>query len=394
MITLEALPDHATTSKPHVLDLCSITREARETPPICRARTSDGGHAWLVTRHEYAKKLLQDDRLRKDPAPDENKADSDKPDLLKILMRDDYHDEAGSEQEQANARKLIHPQLAPRRVLNLRPRMEALVEEMLDALVSKGAAADLHADFSVPFVRTALGEVLGIPPADREWSVEMISRAANLGDPESASAAAETFAGFLHELMASRRTDPGDDLLSRVSVSDQENVVTKVMVVMVAGFASMVTQIDTGFLLFATHPEQREALARDPGLLPKAADEVLRTTGSLMLPRFARQDVEIGGVTIPANEMMLLDLTLANFDDEAFDRPERFDITRSPNPHLSFGHGPWTCTGAALARVQLQAIFGGLFDRLPTVHPAGPLDQLRKSADEFIGGIDDLLVSW
>ncbi|WP_235883483.1 cytochrome P450 [Saccharopolyspora elongata] len=122
----------------------------------------------------------------------------------------------------------------------------------------------------------------------------------------------------------------------------------------------------------------------------------LRTAerGGPGLPRYAREDVEIGGVTIRAGEAVLLDTTLANFDGSAFEEPDRFDVTRAPNPHLAFAHGPWHCLGAPLARIELRTVFASLLPRFPSLRLAVPVEELRLSADSFTSKLVELPVTW
>ncbi|WP_378742955.1 cytochrome P450 [Nocardia brasiliensis] len=113
-----------------------------------------------------------------------------------------------------------------------------------------------------------------------------------------------------------------------------------------------------------------------------------------MLPRYARADIELGDVTIRAGDLVLLDITAANIDPRAFTEPDRFDVTRAPNHHLAFGHGPWHCIGAPLARMQLQVVFAGLVTRFPTLRLAVPVSRIPVTASVLDRGIAELPVTW
>jgi cytochrome P450 monooxygenase len=392
MTTSEALPTHATSEIPHVLDVDSHLRELREMPPVRRVHTLTGDEAWLVTGYAECRQLLLDTRLgRSHPDPSSMPQYAGNPMFDLVLAGD--HDT--SDEVHARVRAMLKPHFTPRRALDLRTRLEALADTMLDALVSKGPPADLHADFSVPFALRAICELLGVPVADRERCAELLSGLGNVADQQVARASMEEFHTYLRDLAAAKRADPDDGVLSALCAqTDDEEIAALAVLLMFTGLGSMVSQIDYGFLLWAINPEQREKVTRNPELLPKAVDEVLRMVGTLTLRRYARQDLEIHHVTIRTNELVLLDLTLANFDDQVFDHPERFDIGRSPNPHLTFSHGAWSCLASALVRVELQAAFGRLFARLPAVRPAVPLDQLRSTYDQISSGIADLQVTW
>ncbi len=392
MTAPSALPTHANSDKPHVLDVVSHLRELREMPPVHRVRTLTGDEAWLVSGYADCRKLLLDTRLgRSHPDPSTMPQYAGNP-MFDLVMAGD-HD--ASDEAHARVRAMLKPHFSPRRTLDLHTRLEALADVMLDVLDSKGPPADLHADFSVPFALRAICELLGVPVADRERCAELLSGMGNVADPQGARASMEAFQAYLRDLVARKRADPDDGMLSALCAqTDDEEIAALAILLMFTGLGSIVSQIDYGFLLWMTNPAQREKVIRNPALLPKAVDEVLRLVGTLTLRRYARQDIEIHDVTIRANELVLLDLTLANLDDQVFDHPERFDIERSPNPHLTFSHGAWSCLASALVRVELQAAFGRLFARLPTIRPAVPLDQLRSSFDQMSSGIDNLQVTW
>jgi pentalenolactone synthase len=164
-----------------------------------------------------------------------------------------------------------------------------------------------------------------------------------------------------------------------------------------AGHETTVTQIDLGMLLLLTNPDQRALLQRDPSLAPRVAEEVLRrapTSRTGVVVRYAASDVELGGVTIPSGDLLLIGISAANRDDRAFEAPDRFDITRERRAHLGFGYGRHFCVGAPLARVELQCVFGTLFQRFPTLDLAVPFEAIRERTDLLTGGVEELPVTW
>ncbi len=173
-----------------------------------------------------------------------------------------------------------------------------------------------------------------------------------------------------------------------------------------AGHKTAVAAIDKGVLLLLANPVAREGLQQDPMLLPRAVEEILRlpspvepprgtpASGLPGLPRYARADVEVDGVTIRAGDLVLLDLHSANLDDRVFPAPEAYDPTREQHPHLTFGHGPHYCIGAPLARIELQCLFGTLFRRFPTLRLAVPVEELRPRSHLLAGGLVELPVTW
>ena len=154
--------------------------------------------------------------------------------------------------------------------------------------------------------------------------------------------------------------------------------------------------IDTGTLQLLANPDQWQALLDDPSLVAAAVEEILRVsgTGGGGVPRWARTDIEVGGVTIRAGEAVLLDLGAANHDERQFGCPARFDIARTPSSHLTFGHGTRYCLGAPLARIELQAVFVRLRQRFPTMRLAVPIEDLQTRSERLTGGLTELPVTW
>jgi pentalenolactone synthase len=167
-------------------------------------------------------------------------------------------------------------------------------------------------------------------------------------------------------------------------------------VLLFAGHETTVVRIDVGTLLLLANPDQRRALLRDRSLLPTAVEEILRLsdTGGSGVPRYARADIEIAGVTIRAGHAVILNGGAGNHDERVFADPEQFDVARHPNPHLTFGYGPRFCIGAPLARIELETVFARLVRRFPTLRLAVPMDQLSVRADLLTGGLTALPVTW
>jgi pentalenolactone synthase len=202
------------------------------------------------------------------------------------------------------------------------------------------------------------------------------------------------------ELIGRKRRAPGEDLLSDLLAAEdgglgEQQVAFIAAALLFAGHETTVARIDLGALLLMADPGQRHRLRRDPGAVPRAVEEILRVAapGGVGVPRYARTDIAIGGVTIRAGDAVLLTGTSANRDPEAFPDPDRFDVDRDPNPHLSFGHGPHYCIGAGLARVELQEVFAALPARFPAMRPAVPVASLRIR-DTLTGGLSSLPVTW
>jgi cytochrome P450 len=208
---------------------------------------------------------------------------------------------------------------------------------------------------------------------------------------------------YIHELINRKRSAPAEDVISDLVAAQPEwgyddGYIARLGAgLLFAGHETTVARIDFGTLLLTTHPEQRAALARDPELIPRAVDEILRMatpSDDDQLLRYANADIDIAGVRIKAGDAVLIALTAGNRDPEMFPDPDSFDVTRPNNGHLAFGHGAHYCIGASLARVELHEVFGALLQRMPTLRLATPLDQLELRTDVLTGGLVSLPVTW
>jgi cytochrome P450 monooxygenase len=360
--------------------VCPHLRQATQGPAVRRVRTPAGSDAWLVSGYAEVRDLLRDERLGRSHAKPAERAQYAGDATYDQVMHTDH---ALADAMHSGMRDLIKPQFTTRRMLAMQPRVERYVNEQVDALIAKGEPADLRTDFAEPLIRRVLCDVFGVPDVEAGECAELMRRAAS-GD----LAALTT---YLRRLIVVKRFRPDDSVVSRLCHTDtpEEQVVQTVMLLQFAGVGATSKQIAYGVMLLAEQSEQRDELAADPALMPSAVEELLRLSGSLSLPRYARTDIEIGGATIGAGDLVLLDLTLANYEDAVFAEPTALDMTRSPNRHLTFSYGVWTCLGAPLARMLLSVVFTTLLTRMPNVRPAGPL---ARRSGPLTGGLPDRLV--
>jgi cytochrome P450 len=383
--------------QPDLLAVPPLLRMLQAEAPITRVRTPTGDEAWHVTRYAELKQLLSDSRLgRSHPDPEHAPRISDS-----ILFGGPGGNHDTEQADHERMRALLTPFFSARRMNALRPRVEALVDGLLDALVAATPPVDLHEALSFPLPVLVICELLGVPYEDRDrfrtWSRGM----ADLHDRERAGAALAGLVGYMRQLVARKRAQPGDDVISGLCAADggtlaDDHVAFLAAVLLFAGHETTVVRIDVGTLLLLANPDQREALLREPRLVASAIEEILRAsaTGGGGLPRYPRADIDMGGVTMGAGDAVLLDIGAANHDERVFEDPERFDVERRPNPHLAFGYGPRFCIGAPLARIELQAVFERLLPRLPTLRLAVPIDRLETRDDLLTGGLAALPVTW
>lgn len=353
-------------------------RRLRDLGPLCR-----GGPAqWVVTRYAEVSALLRDRRLgREFPAQYQALSVGDGPanDFLQRIIID------RDPTEHTRLRRLMTKAMSPALVRTLAGPVGTLVEQVL-AKSRDERRFDAVADLAVPVPVIMMSELFGIPMADRdllsEWSVAL-SKAFAVFLPREERAIAHEAVVLLREymggLLAQRRRAPGADLLSRMldagegeeRLSDEE-IIDNAVFVYYAGFETTANLIATGCAALAAHPDEQARLRADRSLMPTAMEEFLRYDAPIhTTTRLALETIEIGDRKIRPGRVVVLLLASANHDERQFEDPQRLDIRRRPNPHLSFGGGVHHCLGAALARIESAAVFGRLLDLYARIEPAG-----------------------
>jgi cytochrome P450 len=274
-------------------------------------------------------------------------------------------------------RKLAVMAFTARRVRELRPRIEAITDELLDAAVAAGPTMDLIAALAFPLPITVISELLGVPHADRghirAWSRQLIDSIAMPDGLELAEQASQAFDDYMRDLIRRRRSEPGDDLISGLIAARERNdqlsedeLTAACVLLLVAGHETTVNLIGNGMLALFSHPDELRRLRDDPGLIRSAVEELLRyDSPAQAVQRVVVGEVEIGGVTLSDGERVLAMLGAANRDPDRFPEPDRLDVARADNRHLSFGNGPHFCLGAPLARLEGEIAIGALVRRLP-----------------------------
>ena len=363
--------------------------------PVHQIRTATGDAAWLVTGYEEVTRLLADTRLGRSH-PDPGSAARTGQSVLFGGPLGSYETEKA---DHARMRSLLQPHFAPGRMRALRPRVDALAAGLLDDLARRDPPADLVEALAVPLPILVICELLGVPYEDRDRFRAWTRAAADVRDRARSEQGLAGLFGYGRHLVARKREHPGDDVVSRLCDAGgpgDEEIAMLSMFVLFAGHETTVVAIGMGALMLLANPGQWQALRDDPGLVPAAVEEMLRAPGQGGggIPRYAREDLEISGVTVRAGDLVLLDNGAANHDPSAFPDPDRFDITRPGGPHLTFGHGPRYCIGAPLARIELQAVFGHLIQRFPDLRLALPAGELTIDTCVLAGGLTRLPVTW
>jgi cytochrome P450 len=285
-------------------------------------------------------------------------------------------------------RGLVAKAFTPRVVERLRPGIQALVDGLLDEAKRRGEI-DLMRDFAYPLPATVIAEMLGVPPSDASRFMRWSNDLAALLDPfnapgglEAAQAAFVELSGYFRAVLAERRREPRDDLISALATVEERGeglseaeLVSLCGLILGAGYETTANLIGNAAVALLRHPGERKRLVDDPGLIASAVEEFLRYESPVQATdRVATRDFEIRGTRIRRGELVVLFLAAANRDPERFPDPDRLDLGRPDNAHLAFSHGPHFCLGAQLARAEAQIAIGTLVRRFPGFEgPPGPL---------------------
>ncbi|MDO0909741.1 cytochrome P450 [Streptomyces sp. DT2A-34] len=381
--------------QPSILAFSDIRLRLQEQAPVCRILTPAGDEGWLVTRHAEVKALLQDHRLGRSHKDPQNAPRFFRNPMLDMLVTSD--DVETERRAHENKRVLYTKSFAARKVLDRRSRVEAIAHATLDGIIAAGPTADLHESYSMEYSQQALCDMVGVPAEDRRRLLAMMDTVGDT-DRQHAESGMDALFGYAAELGAKRRDEPGDDVISRFIDSGltDEEIGLHTVTLLFTGLSGLASHLDFGVLLFLRNPDQLALAMADPNVMVRAVDEVMRATiGSPVLPRYASEDIEIGGVTIAEGDLVMLDFSLANHDARAFEEPSRFDVTRTPNPHFTFGHGMRHCTGAPLVRIILAVAYTALFSRLPSLRLAVPEAELESHpGGRLAGGLARFPVTW
>ena len=386
--TEQALAAWGAYDRDNPFPLFAAVREAGAVHP---ARLADGHDAWLVVRYDEARAALNDPRFSKDMhaalamSSDVVAEGLPGPVFARHMLNVDPPDHT-------RLRRLVAAAFSVRRIEALQPRVEAIVDDLLDSIAAADPEepVDLVTTFAFPLPFTVICELLGVPEPDRpalgRELTALLSPTSTAEEYDRAKAASDAVVAMLGQLVESKRDAPGDDLVTALLEArdgeerlTHQELLSTIFQLIVAGHDTTTSLIGNSVTALLRHPDQLSLLRDDPDRIAAAVEEFLRYDAPVPHStfRYAVEPVDIGGTTIPAGAQVIISLAAANHDGHHYAEPETLDIDRPYVRHLAFGHGIHFCLGAGLARMEGQLALAALVDRFPQLHLAGDPDALH-----------------
>jgi cytochrome P450 len=372
--------------------------------PIHRVTMPDGMPAWLVTGYREARRALSDTRL----------ARSDKaaaPELKQYLSlyKDHFFPHSmvfNDRPDHTRMKKVVSQAFTPRAMERLRPRVQAITDELIDAIAPHGQT-DILQTVALPLPNEVICDWFGVPVGDRGEFVKhcgVVTGLAVTSDENDLFKAGRWFDEYLTELIDQRTAEPGEDMISAMLLGQHEygklsdiEMRSNVFLMLIGSVETAVNMIANGTLALLRNPDALALLRSDPSLVPNAVEEILRVDAPVLtvMFHFATDHLTIGGVDIQPGEHVAVSLTAGNYDAEQFPDPTQFDINRpAATAHLSFSHGIHFCLGAPLARLEGEIVFETMLRRLHDLQLAVPDESLTWKPSFYVHRLDQLPVTF
>jgi len=368
--------------------------------PVVRVEMPDGSIGWMASGYNEVRQMLVDQRFSRAKAVAPGRALQG----TEVFAAGSINglDPPGH----TRLRRLVASAFTARRVEAMRPRVASIVDELIGGLLDRPQPADFVAGFALPLPVQVICEMLGVPAEDMEqfhaWSDTILGDWRQ--DSDSIMTALVDLYGYFGRLIEVKRAEPADDLMTALIAArdetdrlSEEELTILGCTLLIGGHETTANQINLSLLLLLDHPAELEKLRADSRLIPGAVEELLRYVrlgGGLPPARMTTEDVELGGVTIPAGEVVLPLYATANRDPSVFSDPDRFDVSRAPANHLTFGAGVHHCLGAQLARLELQEAFRGLLGRVRGIRLAVPATELQFKPGMAVHSLRELPIRW
>lgn len=377
--------------------------ELNHSAPLNRVRIWDGSNPWLVTGYQEYKMLMSDPRVSVNDHlpgfPDWNEGMR----AIKDARPKSVFTTDG--EEHSRYRRMLTKPFTFKRVAALRPGIQAITDEHIDRMLAGPQPADLVAALALPIPTLMISDMLGVPYEDHEFFQKHATlNVDRFATKEQAAEGRSTLARYLIDLLKRKLDEPAEDLATdlaervRSGEIDMREAAQLGTGVLIAGHETSANMIGLGTLTLLQNPEQWALLreSEDPKLVANAVEELLRYLGIIQngQRRIATADIEVGDITVRAGEGLIFDLSAANWDERAWENPDRLDVTRPAAHHLGFGFGPHQCVGQQLARAELQIVFETLVRRIPTLRLAIPFEDVEFKHDRLAYGVYALPVAW
>ena len=308
------------------------------------------------------------------------------------------------EPDHMRLRGLVSKAFTPKYIQSLRPRIQQLADELLDAVQDQGHMDIVH-DYGYPLPINVISEMLGVPEENREqirvWSEALAGGVVSVD--EEGRSKVQTFSDYTAQLVADKRRHPQDDLISHLIQIEEEGdrldeseLLSMISLLIFAGHETTSNLIGIGTLMLLDHPDQLAKLKADLSLVPTAVEELLRFNGSVTMPvpRFATEEVEIGGQHVQKGDLLIILLPSTNRDEAQFTEPDELDIARRLNRHIAFGQGIHACLGAPLARLEGDIAFTTLLRRMPNLRLSVPRETITWRVSSNLRGLTNLPVAF
>jgi cytochrome P450 len=373
----------------------------RRTDSPTKVATPAGVDAYVVSRYDDVRTVLRDSRLSSRSAPSDHvvpDADLDREIHSGSLIQNDG-------ETHKRLRRMLATEFAVKRMEAMRPRIVAMIDRQLDAMLAKDGPVDLVHEFALPIPSLVICELLGVPYDDRDQFQQRSALLVTVdGDPDEAMRASDELNQYMVGLVLAKQAQREDDLLSRLITRGEElgqplslpELVSVGITLLIAGHETTANMIALSTLALLRNPAQLDALRADPTLAPAAVEELLRYLSVVQfgLFRHVTDDLPVGASTIEGGGFLIAALSAANRDETVFPDPDRLDLERQAAAHIAFGFGPHQCLGQQLARVELQEVFTRLYARIPTLRLAVPFEQIEYRNNTLVYGVTALPVTW
>jgi cytochrome P450 len=392
----DSAPDTLTFPEPRAAG-CPFDPPPVYRHPARRVTLFDGLSCWALSDYQQVRAVLSDRRFSADARntgfpfllPGRREFIGKQPSFLRL-----------DDPEHQRLRRMMTGDFLVKRIEQLRPRIQRIVDRAIDAMTAKGAPADLVTDYAFPVPSLVICELLGVPYGDHEYFQGLARRMLDAtATPEQVAEALDALTDYMAELAASKQGEP-DGIVARLAAREDltpKEVASNSVLLLIAGHETTANMTALSVLALLHNPDQLARLRAEPELIPGAVEELLRylTIVHAGIPRVALEDVDLGdGVQVRAGEGVFLALGSANRDEELFGDAEQLDVGRDARRHLAFGFGVHQCLGQPLARVELQIALETLLRRLPELRLAVPFGEIRFKPEALIYGLQELPVVW